>query len=108
MQRPLFCRKSKIIKNVRLYIISDQLKSIFDSLSELKELEYYTVYVKGHFIHDKELYMGPRSLLHHGDASSQGGLMSKNQSKNTGYLVVTPFKLADREYVFNKKLYFKI
>jgi len=68
-----------------------------EDLDELKDLEYYPVYVKGHFLHDKELYMGPRSLLTHGDASTQGGLMSKNQSKNTGYLVVTPFKLADRD-----------
>ncbi|GLV33933.1 Surfeit 1 [Carabus blaptoides fortunei] len=68
-----------------------------EDLSELKELEYHPIHVKGYFLHAKELYMGPRSLLLHGDASTAGGLMSKNQSKNSGYLVVTPFKLADRD-----------
>ncbi|XP_017776077.1 PREDICTED: surfeit locus protein 1 [Nicrophorus vespilloides] len=67
-----------------------------ESMEEIERLEYYPVHVKGHFLHDKELYMGPRTLLAKGDASTTSGLMSKNQMSQ-GYLVITPFKLADRD-----------
>lgn len=43
------------------------------------------------------MYMGPRSLLEQGDASTESSLISKGQKNNQGYLVITPFKLADRE-----------
>lgn len=60
-------------------------------------MEYHPVIVKGYFLHDKEIYIGPRSLLKDGDGSGGGGLISRGQSTNSGYLVVTPFKLSDRE-----------
>lgn len=65
------------------------------SLEEIKDLEYKPVRVKGRFLHDKEMYMGPRSLLSGGDASTNSSLMTNKN--NTGYLVITPFKLEDRE-----------
>lgn len=42
--------------------------------------------------------MGPRSLLLSGDASTESALISKNQNKAQGYLVITPFKLSERRY----------
>lgn len=42
--------------------------------------------------------MGPRSYMHNGDTSTKSSLMSEN-SDHIGYLVITPFKLADREWV---------
>nr|XP_022909975.1 surfeit locus protein 1 [Onthophagus taurus] len=68
-----------------------------DSLEELESLEYYPIHVKGQFLHDKEMYMGPRSLLIDGDAASKSSLLSKGQTSTQGYLVVTPFKLSDRD-----------
>lgn len=51
--------------------------------------------MRGRFLHDKEMYMGPRTFLSGGDASTKSSLMTGKS--NTGYLVITPFKLEDRE-----------
>lgn len=59
-------------------------------------MEYCPVKVRGTFMHDKELYMGPRSLLKKGEATTSGGLISQNDG-GIGYHVITPFKLEDRE-----------
>lgn len=59
-------------------------------------MEYRAVSIKGQFLHDRELFLGPRSLLHQGDVTSQGGLMS-SQTSSIGYLVITPFKIEGRE-----------
>lgn len=58
-------------------------------------MEFHPVRVVGTFDHSKELYVGPRSLIVHGESESSGGsLISTGQ---TGFHVVTPFTLADRE-----------
>ncbi|XP_045591886.1 uncharacterized protein [Procambarus clarkii] len=63
-------------------------------LSELEDLEYQQVKLIGSFDHSKEVFVGPRSLLVSGDVHEAGsGLISSGQS---GYLVITPFKLIDR------------
>lgn len=67
------------------------------SLEELSQLEYCPVHVQGQFDHSRELYIGPRTLLIDGDAASQAGLTSQKAGVQSGYLVVTPFHLADRE-----------
>ncbi|XP_019865003.2 SURF1-like protein [Aethina tumida] len=68
-----------------------------NNLDAIEELEYKPVRVRGHFIHDKEMFMGPRSLLVMGDASTKSSLISNKTNTAHGYLVVTPFKLADRD-----------
>jgi surfeit locus 1 family protein len=66
-----------------------------DDLDHLQSMEYQTVAVRGRFIHEREMYLGPRSLIKPDSDDTGGGLMS---TKNTsGYLVITPFKLEDRE-----------
>lgn len=67
------------------------------SLEEISELEYHPVHVRGHFLHDKEIFLGPRSLIKEGDAATEGSLLSKGQSTAHGYLVVTPLKLVGRD-----------
>ncbi|XP_018563519.1 surfeit locus protein 1 [Anoplophora glabripennis] len=67
-----------------------------ESLEDIYKLEYQPVYVKGTFLHDKELYIGPRSLLLKGDASTQSTLVTSRGNSSHGYLVITPFKLVDR------------
>ncbi|KAB0801245.1 hypothetical protein PPYR_05599 [Photinus pyralis] len=66
------------------------------SIDEISELEFYPIHIRGEFDHSKELYIGPRSLLHHGDAVSSSSLFTK-QSNTQGYLVITPFKLENRD-----------
>ncbi|XP_015120257.1 surfeit locus protein 1 [Diachasma alloeum] len=64
---------------------------------ELAKMEYRPVRVKGEFLYDKEIRMGPKSLIMDGMAVGEksGGLMSTTGS--TGYWIVTPFKLYDRD-----------
>jgi surfeit locus 1 family protein len=66
-------------------------------------MEYRKIILKGKFLHDKEVYIGPRSLISDGSGASNdsgpkaggflsGGLMTSSPS---GYFVITPFKLAN-------------
>lgn len=66
-----------------------------DDLDHVQNMEYQTVSVTGHFLHDKEMYLGPRSLIKPNGVESAGGLISK--SSQSGYLVITPFQLESRE-----------
>lgn len=66
-----------------------------EELDELDELEYRRVKISGTFDHSREIFLGPRPRLVGGDVQEAGsGLISSGQS---GYLVVTPFKFADRD-----------
>lgn len=68
------------------------------SISYLTNMEYHPVIVRGHYVPEKSVFMGPRSLLVDGDATSKGGLISRGgEHSSTGYHVITPFKLLDRE-----------
>ncbi|KAM7357610.1 surfeit locus protein 1 [Cochliomyia hominivorax] len=69
-----------------------------EDLSNLKNMEYRAVNVKGHFIHEKELLMGPRGFVRPDGAETVGGLFSQRDTGN-GYWVITPFKLAGRDDV---------
>jgi surfeit locus 1 family protein len=68
-----------------------------DNLDDLETMEYQTVKMRGRFIHDKELYLGPRSLIKSDDHKSQGGGIFSQQSSSSGYQVITPFKLDGRQ-----------
>ncbi|KAK7074940.1 Surfeit locus protein 1 [Halocaridina rubra] len=66
-----------------------------ENLEDLSDMEYQKVRLTGTFDHSKEIYMGPRAQLVGGDVhQAGGGLIS---SSETGFLVITPFKLADRD-----------
>ncbi|XP_077507157.1 surfeit locus protein 1 [Amblyomma americanum] len=72
-----------------------------ENLNELNDMEYLRVRVTGTFDHQREMYVGPRSRIEPVDGSSaeaspkrSGGLISA--PGQTGNLVITPFKLKDR------------
>ncbi|XP_032674329.1 surfeit locus protein 1 isoform X2 [Odontomachus brunneus] len=67
------------------------------NLYELEDKEYYRVKIKGKFIYDKEFLIGPRSLIIKGQGLSEKGGGVFSSKSNTGYYVVTPFKLEDRD-----------
>ncbi|XP_055308244.1 surfeit locus protein 1 [Sitodiplosis mosellana] len=66
-----------------------------EDLTQLNSMEYQTVKVNGHFLHDKELYLGPRTLIESHENGKKGGVLTI--APKSGYLVVTPFKLNGRE-----------
>lgn len=63
-----------------------------DTLEELDELEYCRVKCTGTYDHSRESLLGPRSNL--ASISTSGGLFGSQDS--TGWHVITPFKLSDR------------
>ncbi|KFB51465.1 AGAP006533-PA-like protein [Anopheles sinensis] len=67
-----------------------------ENLSELNAMEYETVKVRGEFLHDQELHLGPRACIVHGDSHTTGGLFSQREA-SIGFLVITPFKLEGRD-----------
>lgn len=77
----------------KLHLAPEQLP---DNLEDLQSMEYQSVAVRGHFLHDKEMVLGPRGLIKPGGGESAGGLISQKNS-SSGYLIVTPFKLEGRE-----------
>lgn len=52
--------------------------------------------IKGKFLHERELIMGPRTLITPKD-EHKGGLMTQ-QDTSIGYLVITPFQLEETKY----------
>lgn len=63
----------------------------------LEDLEFSPVKVRGEFLHDKEIVMGPRSLIEPDGSGQPSGSFLSDRSKSNGFLVVTPFKLSDRD-----------
>ncbi|XP_044766506.1 surfeit locus protein 1 isoform X2 [Coccinella septempunctata] len=84
--------KENLIEHLKEKTKSDPVP-LSENLDQLNEMEFRPVYARGQFLHEKELHMGPRSLLIRGDAQDQRGLMSEYGSTNQGYLIITPFKL---------------
>lgn len=48
-------------------------------------------------MYEKEFLMGPRSLILDGEAVSEKSAGVFSRKSGTGYYVITPFKLEDRE-----------
>ncbi|KAH8232708.1 hypothetical protein KR038_000458 [Drosophila bunnanda] len=92
--------KRKIWKEQLIKDLNEQLSAapvhLPDDLSDLDHMEYRLVKIRGRFLHDKEMRMGPRSLIRPDGVETQGGLFSQRDSGN-GYLIITPFQLADRD-----------
>ncbi|CAL1683962.1 unnamed protein product [Lasius platythorax] len=88
--------KLDLIENLRHRTAAEPIDLPID-LDELKHKEYYCVKIKGKFLYEKEFLMGPRSLILDGEAVSEkaSGIFSRKSS--TGYYVITPFKLEDRD-----------
>lgn len=70
-------------------------KPLPDDLEDLQSMEYEPVTITGHFLHEKEMFLGPRGLIKPDDKETGGGLISQKNA-SSGYLVVTPFKLDGR------------
>ncbi|XP_077005193.1 surfeit locus protein 1 [Tamandua tetradactyla] len=81
--------KLKLIAELESRVMAEPISLPADS-TELKDLEYRPVRVRGHFDHSKELYMMPRTMV---DPSREAGQISS--SAKSGAHVVTPFHCSD-------------
>ncbi|XP_060535770.1 surfeit locus protein 1 [Cylas formicarius] len=86
--------KAELIDELKEKTLTEPVPLPFDE-EDVKRLEFRPVRVRGTFLHDAEIYLGPRTLLSGGEASTQSSLISSSAAQ--GYLVITPFRLADRE-----------
>ncbi|XP_076245707.1 surfeit locus protein 1 [Calliopsis andreniformis] len=67
-------------------------------MKELESKEYYPIKVKGRYLYDKEFTIGPRGLILRGKpADDKSSFISKSDSNQKGYCIVTPFKLSDQD-----------
>lgn len=69
-------------------------------LTSKRKLEYRRVKVKGTFDHSKEMYLSPRSYIENNEFVKDDSSLFTSDTKNDtrlGGVVVTPFKLADRD-----------
>lgn len=64
----------------------------FESIADLDAMEYQNVRVRGQFLHERELTMGPRSLIEKNGNEAKGGLITR-QDSSIGFLVITPFQV---------------
>ena len=71
------------------------------SLSELEDMEYRKVIVRGRFDHSKELYLMPRTLLAGTDLSqdsgSSSGMFDRTPPKS-GANVITAFEISSEQH----------
>ncbi|XP_075991188.1 surfeit locus protein 1 [Anticarsia gemmatalis] len=63
--------------------------------TELDKMEYMPVRVRGKFIHEKEILIGPRALIEQDSPMPRTGSLVSDPKRNQGWLVITPFMLAD-------------
>lgn len=87
--------KEELIRNLESRMRLEA-QPIPEDLTELNDMEYQKVTVRGQFLHDQELHLGPRALITDGDSKTAGGLFSQKET-SIGYLVITPFKLEGRD-----------
>lgn len=58
-------------------------------------MEYMPVKVKGQFLHDKEILIGPRALIEQDSPFPRTGSLVSDPKRNQGWLVITPFKITE-------------
>ncbi|XP_002126325.5 surfeit locus protein 1-like [Ciona intestinalis] len=88
--------KSNLVKELERKTTAEPILFPTD-LSELQNLEYRPLIVRGTFDHSKELYIEPRSLIDRSkNTPIDAGSMMSIQNKNIGVLVITPFHVTDR------------
>ncbi|XP_014369889.2 surfeit locus protein 1 [Papilio machaon] len=61
----------------------------------LSNMEFLPVKVRGEFLHDREILIGPRALIEENQALPRTGSLMSDPKKNQGWLVITPFKISE-------------
>lgn len=68
---------------------------LYFSFEALNNMEFRPVKVRGEFLHDKEILIGPRALIEENQSLPRSGSLMSDPKKNQGWLVITPFKISD-------------
>lgn len=77
------------------YISKIVYKMNYGSFTDLDKMEYSPVKVRGEFLHEKEILIGPRALIEEDSSINRVGSLVSDPKRNQGWLVVTPFKLKE-------------
>lgn len=65
-----------------------------ENLDYMSDMEYQNITVRGHFINERELLIGPRGLINPKGSDKHGGGVFSTQNASSGFLVITPFKVS--------------
>lgn len=90
--------KKDLIEKVSLRLTSEPTE-LPDNLDELASKEYCPVRLKGKFLHNLEFSAGLRSYVSPFNKSDKEelGLIASNSSAPSGFHIITPFKLEDKD-----------
>lgn len=87
--------KLQLIEDLQSKTTQPPAAALPEDLGQLAAMEYRRVRLVGSFDHEREMFVGPRSPIEPaGEAPRRGVLAAPTQ---TGNLVITPFKLRDRD-----------
>lgn len=87
--------KEELIRNLESRVRKEAVP-LPDALADLDKMEYQKVIVRGEFLHEQELHLGPRAFIQDGDSKTTGGLFTQKE-RSIGYWVITPFQLEGRD-----------
>ncbi|XP_001606172.1 surfeit locus protein 1 [Nasonia vitripennis] len=91
--------KLGVIKDLEDRLSRDPVE-LPENVDDLAHLEYCPIKVRGEFLYENEFVIGPRSLIVDGHGANEGkGNLISNSSMNRGYVVITPFKVEDRDLI---------
>lgn len=88
--------KLQLIKDLESQLNMEPV-SLLENIDHLQDMEYNLVKVKGKFLYENELLLGPRSKTIHGSRGNSTNLFSNRMT--TGWNVITPFKVEDQNLV---------
>ncbi|UJR31525.1 hypothetical protein I4U23_019014 [Adineta vaga] len=89
--------KIDLIETLKSHIRAEPI-SLLENLDRLPELEYYPVRVRGKFDHSREILIEPRSRLDNPAQENRTGARQAPASQTHGSHVITPFRVANRNY----------
>ncbi|CAF1216823.1 unnamed protein product [Adineta ricciae] len=89
--------KINLIETLKTRIQAEPI-SLLENLDRLPELEYYPVRVRGKFDHSREILIEPRSRLDISASENRTGSRQAPVAQTHGAHVITPFRVANRNY----------
>uniref|UniRef100_A0A7E4ZW29 SURF1-like protein n=1 Tax=Panagrellus redivivus TaxID=6233 RepID=A0A7E4ZW29_PANRE len=83
--------KLKLIDDLESTLDCTAVPFPIDDLSQLENLEYRRVHLRGRFLYDREFVIAPRGRFDKDHKEKRGGLAGDSESSSHGGHVITPF-----------------